>query len=74
MHAMDDYFRGKKITIMGLGLLCRGVGDAEFLASAGAELIITDLKNEEELAPSLKYLKKFDNISYTFGKHDLKDF
>ena len=74
MHAMDDYFRGKKITIMGLGLLGRGVGDAEFLASAGAELIITDLKNEEELAPSLKYLKKFDNISYTFGKHDLKDF
>ena len=29
---------------MGLGLLGRGIGDAEFLAEAGAELIVTDLK------------------------------
>lgn len=27
-----DYFQGKRITLMGLGLLGRGVGDAKFLA------------------------------------------
>ena len=31
---------------MGLGLLGRGVGDAEFFARAGASLIVTDLKTE----------------------------
>ena len=52
-----DYFRGKKITLMGLGLLGRGVGDAKFLAECGADLIVTDLKSAKELAFSLKKLK-----------------
>ena len=59
---------------MGLGLLGRGVGDAEFLAAAGAELIVTDLKNETELAPSIARLKKFPNITYHLGGHRLEDF
>lgn len=74
---MLDYkthFRGKKITIMGLGLLGRGVGDAEFLAMCGAELIVTDLKTKKELAPSLRRLKKHPNITYVLGKHRLEDF
>lgn len=74
---MADYsthFRGKKITLMGLGLLGRGVGDAEFLAESGAELTITDLKNEAQLAPSLARLKKFSTITYRLGEHVLEDF
>ena len=43
------YFRGKRITVMGLGLLGRGVGDARFLAERGADLIVTDLKTRERL-------------------------
>lgn len=76
MSAMDvgDTFRGKKVTVMGLGLLGRGVGDAVFLAEQGAELIITDLKTESQLAPSLEKLKKFSNITYRLGGHDLADF
>ncbi|HEY4526531.1 MAG TPA: hypothetical protein VJK53_01655 [Candidatus Paceibacterota bacterium] len=31
MQDYREYFKGKKITLMGLGLLGRGVGDAEFL-------------------------------------------
>lgn len=68
------HFKGKKITVMGLGLLGRGVGDARYLASQGAELVITDLKSEEELAPSLAQLKEFTNITYRLGAHDLADF
>ena len=48
-----EYFKGKKITMMGLGVLGRGVGDAAYLAHAGAELIITDLKDADALKTQL---------------------
>lgn len=67
-------FKDKKITLMGLGLLGRGVGDAEFLAACGAELIVTDLKTAAELAPSVEQLKDFPNIVYHLGEHRLEDF
>ena len=59
---------------MGLGILGRGVNVAKFLAECAADLIITDLKKEEELKPSLKQLKKFENIKYTLGRHEFADF
>lgn len=69
-----DYFLGKKIILMGLGVLGRGVNVAKFLAECGAELVITDLKNEKELKSSLFKLAKFKNIRYVLGKHKLEDF
>ncbi len=68
------YFQDKKITVVGLGLLGRGVGDVEFLASHGAELIVTDLKNAHELTPSIKKLERFTNIHYRLGEHSIEDF
>ncbi len=65
---------GKRVTLMGLGLLGRGVGDAEFLAPLCKELVVTDLKSESELAASLERLKKFPNITYHLGGHQEKDF
>ena len=73
-EAIKNLFGGKKITLMGLGLLGRGVGDAEFFAEAGAELLVTDLKTEDQLAPSLARLKQFPNITYRLGEHRLEDF
>jgi len=69
----STHFRGKKITVMGLGLL-GGVGDIAYLAESGADIVATDLKSEEELKSSLDVLKKFPNIRYTLGRHDLADF
>lgn len=69
-----NYFRGKRVTLMGLGLLGRGVGDAIFLAKAGAQLTVTDLKNKKDLATSVKQLKKFKNIRLVLGEHRLEDF
>ncbi|OGG59273.1 UDP-N-acetylmuramoylalanine--D-glutamate ligase [Candidatus Kaiserbacteria bacterium RIFCSPHIGHO2_01_FULL_56_24] len=69
----NSYFRNKKVTVMGLGLL-GGVGDIKFLAESGADIIATDLKGEAELAPSLVVLKDFSNIRYTLGRHELADF
>ena len=68
------YFRGKKITVMGLGLLGRGVGDAKYLAECGAELIVTDLKSREALAESVAQLESFPNIAFVLGEHRLEDF
>ena len=69
-----EYFKGKKITQMGLGLLGRGVGDAQFLAECGVDLIVTDMKTAEELAPSLEKLKSFLQIKFKLGGHDIEDF
>ena len=66
--------KGKKVTLMGLGLLGRGVGDAKFLAECGAELIVTDLKSEEELQVSVNQLCGFSNVSFRLGRHDVRDF
>jgi UDP-N-acetylmuramoylalanine--D-glutamate ligase len=68
------YFKNKKITLMGLGVLGRGVNLAKFLFENGAELIITDLKSEKELSSSLNKLKKFKRIKYVLGRHRLSDF
>lgn len=68
------HFRGKRITVMGLGLLGRGVGDARYLAECGAELIVTDLKSREELAESVAHLESFSNIRFVLGEHRLVDF
>lgn len=67
--------------MLGLGLLGRGLNDAKFLAEAGADLIVTDLKKAEELKPTLDKLKKYENpskgragIKYVLGEHRLEDF
>jgi UDP-N-acetylmuramoylalanine--D-glutamate ligase len=69
-----DNFKDKKITIMGLGVLGRGVNVTKFLAECGAELIVTDLKDEKELADSLDELKEYKNIDYVLGRHRLSEF
>jgi len=74
MNNFEQFFKNKKITVMGLGLLGRGVGDAIFFAECGAELIVTDLKTKEQLKESLKKLKRFKNIKYILGEHRLEDF
>ena len=71
---VNNFFKGKHITVMGLGLLGRNVGDAAFLAEQGAQVLVTDLKTEAELAESVSRLKKYPNISFALGGHRLEDF
>ncbi len=73
MH-YKDYFQGKKITVMGLGLLGRGINDVKFLAECGADLIVTDLKNKKDLAESLAQLTDYPQITYVLGEHRIEDF
>ena len=74
MKNYQELFRGKKITVMGLGILGRGLGYTKFLAECGADLIVTDLKTKEQLATSVKALEKFPSIKFVLGEHRLEDF
>ena len=67
-------FRDKRITVMGLGLNGGGVGIARFLSLAGAKVVMTDLKSEEELGSSLAELEDLKNIEFVLGRHRLEDF
>jgi UDP-N-acetylmuramoylalanine--D-glutamate ligase len=74
MTDYQDYFKNKKVLVMGLGLLGRGIGVTKFLAESGAKVTVTDLKTKEELKAALKPLAKFKNITYHLGGHNLMDF
>ncbi len=69
-----NQFKGKRVTLMGLGLLGRGVGDAKFFAQCGAKLTITDLKTKEDLKESLEQLKQYKDIKFVLGEHKEEDF
>lgn len=74
MVSYKDYFKGKKVTVLGLGLLGKRLGDVQFLSRMGAEVIVTDMKTAAELAPSIEALKGYKNITYVFGEHRYQDF
>ena len=66
--------KDKRITVMGLGLNRGGLGVTRFLAEAGAQVLVTDLKKEQELVESLSKLKKYNNIRYVLGEHRAQNF
>lgn len=73
INKLKKKFKGKKVLIVGLGLLGGGVNLAKFFYFLGAKVIVTDKKNEEELIPSLNELKNL-SIDFRLGKHVKEDF
>lgn len=73
MYYNKEFFKNKKVLILGLGLLGRGVLDCIFFAKRGAKVVVTDLKNKQQLKVSLDKLKKYHNIKYVLGKHRKQD-
>jgi UDP-N-acetylmuramoylalanine--D-glutamate ligase len=79
-------YAGMKVLIMGLGLHGGGLESARFLLKRGAELTITDLRDEQTLAPSIEQLKaeqltaalkdspNSPPLRYVLGKHEVDDF
>lgn len=64
-----------KILILGLGQYPKGSGvsAALFYARQGADLRVTDLKTEKEIAANVKRLNKFPNVSFILGRHRAED-
>lgn len=66
--------RGRRVLVMGLGLLGGGVASARYAVAQGAaEVTVTDLRSEEMLAPSVARLAGLP-IRYALGRHDPEDF
>lgn len=67
-------FKGKKVLIMGLGSIGKGLKDALFFCDMGAIVTVTDLKTEQELGNFIDDLKKYENIKLHLGGHREIDF
>lgn len=66
--------RGRRVLVMGLGLLGGGVASARYAVAQGAaEVVVTDLRSPEMLAPSVAKLDGLP-IRYVLGRHDEDDF
>jgi UDP-N-acetylmuramoylalanine--D-glutamate ligase len=66
--------RGRRVLVMGLGLLGGGVAAVRYAVEHGAaEVVATDLRSAEVLAPSLARLDGL-SIRYVLGRHDTADF
>ena len=70
---MLESYRGKKVTIMGLGLHGGGLATANFFLDQGAIVTVTDLRSQEILQPTIDALEG-SNITYVLGKHRDEDF
>jgi UDP-N-acetylmuramoylalanine--D-glutamate ligase len=73
-------YSGMKVLVMGLGLNGGGIASALYLAKHGADLTVTDLRNEKDLAPSLEKLantlpnETMNSIRFVLGRHEIADF
>lgn len=67
-------FQDKRITVMGLGVHGGGLGVARFLAQQGARVLVTDLKSQQDLAPSVAALRPYPNVELVLGRHRDEDF
>lgn len=76
--SLDD-IKDKKVTIHGLGLNGGGEACVRFFARYGAFVTVTDMKTEEQLAPTLASLRGDSSLDlsrtrFVLGKHELSDF
>jgi UDP-N-acetylmuramoylalanine--D-glutamate ligase len=60
-------FKGKKVLVFGLGLLGGGVSTTNWLVKHGADVTVTDLKTEKDLATSLRKIKS--KVKLALGGH-----
>lgn len=73
LNQYQDYIKDKKVLIWGLGLQGGGLSSALFFLKNNARVLITDLKTELELKPSLDKLKKYQ-FEKRLGEHKYEDF
>jgi UDP-N-acetylmuramoylalanine--D-glutamate ligase len=78
-------YSGMKVLVMGLGLHGGGLESACYLARHGAELTVTDLRDEKTLAPSIEKIEAENGpgqrgasgvrpFRYVLGRHEMADF
>jgi UDP-N-acetylmuramoylalanine--D-glutamate ligase len=71
--ALVHHLSGQRVTLIGLGTRRGGLGVARYLARAGAEVTVTDLRPAEALAETITELRDLP-IRYVLGRHEERDF
>ena len=71
--------KGKKVTIMGLGLNGGGEAAVRFFLKKGAFVTVTDMKTQEQLQATVDKLNSDDSLdhsrlTYRLGEHRIEDF
>lgn len=66
-----EAFRGTRTLVFGLGILGGGVATTNWLIQRGAEVTVTDLKDQTQLAPSLRRLR--GDVRLRLGGHHEDD-
>jgi UDP-N-acetylmuramoylalanine--D-glutamate ligase len=88
MQNYKQQFKGKKITVMGLGLLGGALNDIIFLIKNGAKVTVTDLKSSIALKTSVEKIKNYElarrqgrlkiknknKVKFVLGEHRIEDF
>lgn len=69
---MSRDFTGKRVTVLGLGVLSGGVASARYFAARGADVTVTDLQPEEALRKSIGALSPWP-VRYVLGEHREED-
>lgn len=69
-----DYFKEKKVTLMRVGLIGRGIGDAKYIAQAGGQVLVVDDAPQDVMQPAVDALSIYPNITFKFGPYDFADF
>ncbi len=77
-NSIDD-IKDKHVTVMGLGLNGGGEAAVRFLLKHGAYVLVTDMKTEEQLKPTLNSIACDDTLdkerlTYVLGGHRIEDF
>lgn len=72
LQNIADNLSGLRVVLVGLGLFGGGEGAARFLATHGANVLVTDQKPAERLAPALDRLSDL-TICYHLGDNKIED-
>jgi UDP-N-acetylmuramoylalanine--D-glutamate ligase len=70
-------FDGRRVVVMGLGRFGGGAGVTRWLASQGADVLVTDMQPAEKLAgpvAGLQDLVDAGSVSLRLGEHNISDF
>jgi len=69
-----EEIKGKKVTVMGLGVHGGAIGNIQWLHKRGAKVLVTDLKEGSELGVGLEKIKRLEGIELVLGEHRERDF
>ncbi len=68
-----DYFRGKRVAVIGLGPQGEMVGDVKYLIEEGALVSIYDIRSEARLKSHLVFLRSIGLANYVCGSIPAED-